>query len=65
MIEKLIPRAFMRRRMAASRLGIILFDFAVYLHDHGYAVKSLHQHLAIAEHFCVLDECTVFGGFRP
>jgi integrase/recombinase XerD len=51
MIEKLFPRAFMRRRMAASHLGIILFEFAVYLHDHGYAVKSLHQHLAIAEHF--------------
>ena len=41
----------MRRRMAASHLGIILFDFALYLRDNGYALRSLHQHLAIAEHF--------------
>jgi len=51
MIEKIFPRAFMRRRMAASHLGIILFDFALYLRDNGYALRSLHQHLAIAEHF--------------
>lgn len=51
MIEKLFPRAFMRRRMAASHLGIILFDFALYLRDSGYAVRSLHQLLAVVEHF--------------
>jgi len=51
MIEKLFPRAFMRRRMAASQLGIILFDFALYLRGTGYARKSLHQLLAVVEHF--------------
>ena len=51
MIEKLFPRAFMRRRMAASHLGIMLFDFAFYLRDNGYAVRSVHQLLAVAEHF--------------
>ena len=41
----------MRRRMADSHLGIILFEFAFHLREIGYAVRSLHQHLARAEHF--------------
>lgn len=51
LIEKLFPRAFMRRRMAASHLGIIRFDFALYLRDSGYALRRLHPLLAVEEHF--------------
>src|SRR5260221_655761 len=51
MIEKLFRRAYVRRRMAASRLGIILFDFARYLHERGHALPGLQGKVEAAEHF--------------
>ncbi len=54
----------MRHRMAASHLGIILFEFAVYLRDHGYAPEEPAPALGDRGAFCVLDESPVFTDFR-
>lgn len=51
MIEKLFRSARVRTRMAASHLGIILFDFALALHERGHALGGLQCHVEAVEHF--------------
>jgi len=43
--------AYVRRRMAASHLGIILEDFASDLEKAGYLGSSIREYLRVAEHF--------------
>ena len=43
MIQKLFLRPFVRRRMAASHLGIILEQFALDLQTRGYAVSTVQK----------------------
>ena len=43
MIQKLFLRPFVRRRMAASHLGIILEQFALDLQTRGYAVSTVRM----------------------
>jgi hypothetical protein len=51
MIEQLFKQAFVRRRMAANHLGIILDPFAVDLQQRGYAPSGIRHHVLVAEHF--------------
>jgi integrase/recombinase XerD len=51
MIQKLFLRPFVRRRMAASHLGIILEQFALDLQARGYAVTTVHSYTQVTEHF--------------
>lgn len=51
MIQKLFLRPFVRRRMAASHLGIILEQFALDLQARGYAVSTLQSYVQVTEHF--------------
>src|SRR5258707_975142 len=50
MIRRLFRSALVRRRMAASHLGIILFQFALHLHARGYSLGCLHCYVEVAEH---------------
>lgn len=43
--------AYVRRRMAASHLGIILEDFARDLEKAGYLLSTIREYLRVAEHF--------------
>ena len=51
MIQKLFLRPFVRRRMAASHLGIILEQFALDLQTRGYAVSTVQSYVQVTEHF--------------
>ena len=51
MINSIFRSAFVRRRMAASHLGIILQEFAVHLHGRGHALFCVQSYAQIAEHF--------------
>ena len=51
MIQKLFLRPFVRRRMAASHLGIILEQFALDLQARGYAVSTVQSYTQVTEHF--------------
>lgn len=51
MIEKLFRSAFVRRRMAASQLGIILHRFVLDLHVRGHTLACIQSYGQIAEHF--------------
>lgn len=51
MIEQLFKQEFVRRRMAANHLGIILDPFAVDLQQRGYAPSGIRHHVLVAEHF--------------
>ena len=51
MIQKLFLRPFVRRRMAASHLGIILEQFALDLQARGYAVSPVQFYVQVTEHF--------------
>ncbi|MCC7375680.1 MAG: tyrosine-type recombinase/integrase [Verrucomicrobiales bacterium] len=51
MIQQLFLRPFVRRRMAASHLGIILEHFALDLQARGYAVSTVQFYVQVAEHF--------------
>lgn len=51
MIQKLFLRPFVRRRMAASHLGIILERFALDLQSRGHAVSTVQSYVQVAEHF--------------
>lgn len=51
MIQKLFLRPFVRRRMAASHLGIILEQFALDLQARGYAMSTLQSYVQVTEHF--------------
>ena len=51
MIQKLFLRPFVRRRMAASHLGIILEQFALDLQARGYAVSTVQSYVQVTEHF--------------
>lgn len=51
MIQKLFLRPFVRRRMAASHLGIILEQFALDLQARGYAVSTVQSYVQVIEHF--------------
>jgi len=51
MIRKLFRNTLVRRRMAASHLGIILSRFALYLHARGYSRGRVHCCVQVAEHF--------------
>lgn len=75
MIQKLFLRPFVRRRMAASHLGIIIERFALDLQARAYAVSTLQSYVQVAEHFSrwlgrrrlpvgEIDEQTVRGFIR-
>ena len=51
MIADLFRSAFVRRRMAASHLGIILDDFALDLQARGHVLTVIQSYGQIAEHF--------------
>ena len=51
MIQKLFLRPFVRRRMAASHLCIILEQFALDLSTRGYAVSTVQSYVQVTEHF--------------
>ena len=51
MIEKIFRSAFVRRRMAASQLGIILQGFVLDLRARGHATSCIQSYVQIAEHF--------------
>ena len=51
MIQNLFLRPFVRRRMAASHLGIILEHFALDLQARSYAVSTVQFYVQVAEHF--------------
>lgn len=51
MFEDLFRSALVRRRMAASHLGIILCDFVVALHARGHTRQCIQIYGQIAEHF--------------
>jgi integrase/recombinase XerD len=51
MITNVFRSAFVRRRMAASHLGIILQDFVLDLHARGHALLCIQSYGQIAEHF--------------
>ena len=51
MIETVFRSAFVRRRMAASQLGIILHRFVLDLHARGHVPTCVQHYGQIAEHF--------------
>lgn len=51
MIQKYFKRAFVRRRMAAGHLSIILKDFVSDLHDRGHTANTIQQYTQAVEHF--------------
>ena len=51
MIETVFRSAFVRRRMAASQLGIILHHFVLDLYARGHALTCIQSYGQIAEHF--------------
>lgn len=51
MIEHLFRSPLVRRRIAASYLGIILEEFVVHLHGRGHALNCIHFYEQIIEHF--------------
>ena len=51
MIGQLFKQEFVRRRMAANHLAIILDPFAVELEQRGYAPSGIRHHVLVAEHF--------------
>jgi integrase/recombinase XerD len=51
MIKQIFRSPFVRRRMAASHLGIIIAEFILDLKARGYALHSLHCYGQIVEHF--------------
>jgi len=51
MIEQIFKWARVRRRMAASELGIILIPFALHLHSRGYTKGSITAYVRVIEHF--------------
>lgn len=51
MIQELFLRPFVRHRMAASHLGIILEQFALDLQARGYAVSTVQSYVQVTEHF--------------
>lgn len=51
MIETIFRSAVVRRRMAASQLGIILHRFATDLHGRGHALAAIQSYTQVAEHF--------------
>jgi len=51
MIENIFRSAHVRRRMAASQLGIILQGFVLDLHARGHTVTCIQSYAQIAEHF--------------
>jgi site-specific recombinase XerD len=51
MIADLFRSAFVRRRMAASHLGIILHDFALDLEARGHVITVIQSYGQVAEHF--------------
>lgn len=51
MIANIFRSAFVRCRMAASHLGIILHDFVLDLHARGHSIHCIQAYGQIAEHF--------------
>ncbi len=51
MDSQLFRREWSRRRMAANGLGIILFRYADWLCERGYARNTIHQYTQAVEHF--------------
>ena len=51
MIANIFRSAFVRRRMAASHLGIILHAFVLDLHARGHTINCIQSYGQIAEHF--------------
>lgn len=51
MIATLFRSASVRRRMAASQLGIILHRFVLDLHARGHALACIKSYAQVAEHF--------------
>ena len=51
MDSSLFLREWSRRRMAANGLGIILFRYADWLCERGYARNTIHQYTQAVEHF--------------
>ena len=47
----IIQKLFVRRRMAARHLGIILEQFALDLQARGYALSTVQSYVQVTEHF--------------
>ena len=51
MDSSLFLRKWACRRMAANSLGIILFQYADWLHEKGYRRSTIHLYTQVVEHF--------------
>ena len=51
MIEKIFRSAFVRRRIAASQLGIIIEGFVLDLHARGHVLTCIQSYAQVVEHF--------------
>ena len=51
MLEKIFRSRVARQRMASSHLGIIIEQFALDLHERGYAKTCIQSYAQITEHF--------------
>jgi hypothetical protein len=50
-IEKVFSGRWVRRRMAANHLSIILAGFVQHLHARGYTRPVIHRYCQVVEHF--------------